>query len=175
MADLIAQGPRSDQRWRREIPSILSGIEPVIGRVEGDWLIPWDSLVSRQHVRLVPKDDERVEVIAHPQAKNPVFHQGVKRVRFTLVPGDHFVIGQTTLMLAKRPGTREPNPAGEVTEHIFDQQRLSSKRYRDSDARIDMLSRLPDLVAGSETDDELLVRVTDVLMWQPRARWPSPS
>ncbi len=164
MADLIAQGARSDHRWRREIPSVLSGFEPIIGRVEGDWLIPWDSLVSRQHVRLVPKDDERVEVIVLPQAKNPVFHQGVKRVRFTLVPGDHFVIGETTLMLAKRPGTREPNHPGEVTEHVVDQHRLSSKRYRDSDARIDMLSRLPDLVAGSETDDELLVRVTDVLM-----------
>ncbi len=164
MADLIAQGARSDHRWRREIPSVLSGFEPIIGRVEGDWQIPWDSLVSRQHVRLVPKDDERVEVIVLPQAKNPVFHQGIKRVRFTLVPGDHFVIGETTLMLAKRPGTRESSPSGDVTEHVFDQQRLTNKPYRDSDARIDMLSRLPDLVAGSETDDELLVRVTDVLM-----------
>ncbi len=52
MADLIAQGPDSGDRWRREIPDFMSGSELVIGRNEGDWLVPWDPLVSRQHVRL---------------------------------------------------------------------------------------------------------------------------
>ncbi len=164
MPDLIAQGPRSDQRWRREVPSLLSGIEPIIGRTAGNWSIAWDSLVSRQHVRIVPKPDDRIEVVAMPGARNPVFHQGMKKVRFVLVPGDHFVIGETTLMLAKRPGASEPVSAGEVTEQVFDPQLLSQKRYRNSESRIDMLSRLPDLVAGSESDEELLVRVSEVLL-----------
>ncbi len=164
MPDLIAQGPRSEQRWRREVPSQLSGVEPVIGRTGGHWSIPWDTLVSRQHVRIVPKPDDRVEVVVMPDARNPVFHQGVKKSRFLLVPGDHFVIGETTLMLAKRPGASEPRATGEITEQVFDPHALSQKRYRNTDSRIDMLSRLPDLVAGSESDEELLVRVTGVLL-----------
>ncbi len=164
MPDLTAQGPRPEQHWRREVPSVLSGIEPIIGRTGGDWTIPWDTLVSRQHVRVVPRGDDRVEIVVLPSARNPVFHQGKKSMQFLLVPGEHFVIGETTLMLAKRPGITNADAAPDVTEHVFAAEHLSKKRYRNSDARIDMLSRLPDLIVGSETEQELLVRVTNALL-----------
>lgn len=164
MPDLIARGPHSNQRWRRELPSPLSGDEIIIGRSEGDWMLPWDALVSRQHVRVIPRSDVAVEVVVLPQAKNPVFHRGQKASQFTLILGDHFVIGETTLMLVKRPSAIEPDSDDDVIEQTFDPERLNLRRYRNVDVRIEMLSRLPDLVRGSGSNEELLVRVTDVLL-----------
>lgn len=51
-----------------------------------------------------------------------------------------------------------------VTEMAFASSSLRQRRFRDTRTRIDLLSRLPDLVAGSLGDDELFARVTDVLL-----------
>ncbi len=163
MPDLIAQGPVSGQRWRREVPDPASGIEIVLGRVEADWTVPWDAMISRQHVRIVPREGDRVEVTRYPTARNPVFHQGSSAERFTLVPGDHFVIGRTTFTLANRPGASDASGA-DVTAHTYDPVALRKRHFRDAASRIEMLSRLPDLIAGSGSDEELLVRVTGVLL-----------
>ena len=164
MADLIAQGPESHQRWRREIPEFLSGCELIIGRSDGDWNVPWDSLISRRHVQLIPKPDDHVHVCCLASSRNPVFHRGHKSSEFTLVPGEHFVIGKTTFTLAKRPGATDSDAAGGVTEHAYDSSLLRRKNFRDTAARIEMLSRLPDLITSSSSDEELLVRVTNVLL-----------
>ncbi len=168
MADLIAQGPQNYHRWRREIPSPTSCPDLIIGRSGADWNVPWDPMISRAHVRLVPQPDQRVEVVAVASARNPVYHQGRHAARFTLVPGDHFVIGRTTFTLAAasagRPrGDGQPG-ALDVTESVFDHVALRRKHFRDVNVRIDVLTRLPDLIASSESDQELLVRVTSVLL-----------
>ncbi|MEL6105201.1 MAG: adenylate/guanylate cyclase domain-containing protein [Planctomycetota bacterium] len=169
MPDLIAQGQQTYHRWRREIPEPTSRTELVIGRSDADWNVPWDSMISRSHVRLVPQPDSRVEIIAMDNARNPVFHRGLITKRFTLVPGEHFVIGDTTFTLANR-GAAVDSPgedsAGEIgmTENVFDHVALRRKHFQDANARIDILTRLPDLIASSETDEELLVRVTSVLL-----------
>ncbi|MDM4015434.1 adenylate/guanylate cyclase domain-containing protein [Roseiconus lacunae] len=166
MAELIAQGPQAYHRWRREIPNPTMVPEVVIGRTGADWNVPWDSMISRRHVRLVPQSDHRVEVSVIASARNPVFHQGRHAVRFALVPGDHFVIGNTTFTLASgRPANQLPGREGvEVTENVFDHVALRRKHFRNLGARIDVLTRLPDLIASSESDQELLVRVTSVLL-----------
>jgi adenylate cyclase len=164
MADLIAQGPDRSDRWRREIPDFLSGNQIVIGRNDGDWIVPWDPLVSRRHVRLIPQAADRVQVQSLPESRNPVFHRGEQSTEFLLVPGEHFVIGQTTFTLAKRPGASHAPAAAEVTEHAYDLAILRRKDFRDAAARIEVLSRLPDLIASSSSDEELLVRVSSVLL-----------
>ncbi len=164
MADLIAQGPTDDDRWRRELPDFVSGVELVVGRSDGDWNVPWDSLISRRHVQLVPKAGDRVEVRCLPTSRNPVFHHGQKSAEFTLVPGEHFVIGRTTFTMAKRPGASDSSDAGDLTEHAYDSSVLRRRNFRDTAARIEMLSRLPDLITSSSSDEELLVRVTSVLL-----------
>ncbi len=170
MPDLIAQGSNSDDRWRRELPNPISAREIVIGRNGADWNVPWDSMISRAHVRVRAIGDDRVDVQMIADARNPVFHQGSKSRQFTLVAGDHFVIGQTTFTLVNRPGTSDSSvdPASvnrtDVTEHAFDHMLLRRRHFRDAASRIDMLSRLPDLITGSQSDDELLVRVTGVLL-----------
>ncbi len=99
-----------------------------------------------------------------PTSRNPVFHHGERSTQFMLVPGEHFVIGQTTFTLAKRPGASNSQASGDVTEHAYDLSILRRKNFRDAAARIEMLSRLPDLITSSSSDEELLVRVSSVLL-----------
>ncbi len=164
MPDLIAQGPSSEDRWRRELPEPASGVDVIIGRSGADWNVPWDGMISRSHVRLTPVRDDRVEVLCLTTARNAVFHRGNKVTRFTLVPGDHFVIGSTTFTLAIRPGASDSSANGDVTEHAYDHEMLRRRHFRDAASRIEMLSRLPDLITSSGSDEELLVRVTSVLL-----------
>ena len=163
MPDLIAQGPTSADRWRRELPDPSSGIEILLGRADSDWNVPWDTMISRRHVRIVPQPEGRIEVTRYPTARNPVFHRGANAERFTVVPGDHFVIGHTTFTLANRPGASESH-GPDVTTHSYDPVALRKRNFRDAASRIEMLSRLPDLIAGSGSDEELLVRVAGVLL-----------
>ena len=51
-----------------------------------------------------------------------------------------------------------------MTEHTFPAAQLRQARYRDADRRIEVLSRLPEIIQGSSTDNELFVRVVNVLM-----------
>jgi adenylate cyclase len=164
MPDLIAQGPSSEDRWRRELPEATSGVDILIGRSEADWNVPWDTMISRAHVRLKTLADSRVRVQCLSTARNAVFHLGKKSSQFTLVPGEHFVIGHTTFTLANRPGASDLSAAGELTEHAYDHSVLRRRHFRDAAARIEVLSRLPDLITGSGSDEELLVRVAGVLL-----------
>lgn len=164
MPDLIAQGPSSQDRWRRELPASTSGLDVLVGRSGADWNVPWDSMISRAHVRLTPTGDDRVDVLCMTTARNGVFHRGKQVSRFTLVPGDHFVIGKTTFTLANRPGATDSSNAGDMTEHAYDLTALRRRHFRDAGSRIELLSRLPDLITSSGSDQELLVRVTSMLL-----------
>ena len=164
MPDLIAQGPNSEDRWRRELPSASSGVQITLGRSTSDWNVPWDPKISRAHVRLTSEAGDRVEVTCLSAARNPVFHRGAKVQRCTLVPGDHFVIGETTFTVANRPGVTDSSQADEVTEHLYDHAALKRGGFHDAASRIEVLGRLPDLITRSGSDEELLVRVTSVLL-----------
>ncbi len=89
MADLIAQGEEAQQRWRRTLPG---GESLVLGRAPEVWNVPWDPHVSRRHAQL-DWDGWRLHVVRLPESHNPVFFRGKESDRFSLVPGEHFVIG----------------------------------------------------------------------------------
>ena len=164
MPDLIAQGPGTLDRWRRELPDPASGHEIKLGRADADWNVSWDTMVSRHHVRLIPIAHDRLRVTKILTARNAVFHRGKSVTQLTLVPGDHFVIGKTTFTLVNRPGASDAPVGSELTEHAYDLAILRKRHFRDAAARIEMLGRLPDLITGSGSDEELLVRVTGVLL-----------
>ncbi|MEM1224380.1 MAG: adenylate/guanylate cyclase domain-containing protein [Planctomycetota bacterium] len=204
MPDLIAQGTAADRRWRKPLPDLASGRGVALGREPVSsvgagtptiaWAIPWDRFISRHHALLMARSGDRIEVTRDERSQNPIFYRGRPRDTFTLVPGEHFVIGETTFTLARRPGIAEtPEPgtanlteeksiteASEaaatpmqpdsmsasdlVTEWAFKEASLRNRSFRDADSRIEMLAALPDLVSGSVHEDELLARVTDVLM-----------
>ncbi|QDU31144.1 Adenylate cyclase 1 [Anatilimnocola aggregata] len=160
MADLIAQGSQPQFRWRRRLPL---DVPQVLGRAGGPWSTPWDERISRKHAELTFQDG-RLVVRLHPDARNPIFYRGRRSDSFEIQPGDHFVIGETTFTFANERvllGQNEPNP---ITERTFSIEELRSQVYRRPDQRMEVLSRLPDVITSSSSDSELFVRLVNLLL-----------
>ena len=161
MFELIAQGPNPGNRWRFEIKPD----QPMdLGREAHPLKTSWDSQVSRRHAIVTLIEDELlVERLA--AARNPVFFGGKERDSFRLKPGEHFVIGSTTFMMSNEralPTLDVPNP---VTQRSYTAEFLRSNvEYVDSDRRIRVLNRLPDLISTSGSERELYTRFVNVLM-----------
>lgn len=158
MAELIAQSEDGQHRWRRpfdrDVPIIL-------GRTVG-WTLPWDRTISRRHARLL-WSGESLQVEQLPDASNPIFYQGREVAELTIHPGDYFVIGQTTFTLAQSAvgaTLQMPDPA---REQLFSRQVLNEVRFRDAEKRLAILGDLPDLIAGAVDEQELLVRLVNVV------------
>ena len=160
MADLIAQGSTPEERWRRKLPP---GVRIALGRQAGAWSTPWDDRISRRHVILVA-DDGKLQVEVLEAARNPVFYRGHKSDRFSVQPGEHFVIGQTTFTFADEQAQASldmPQPDGERTFSVED---LRRQPFREADKRIEILSRLPEAIGGAATDQELFERLVNLLL-----------
>lgn len=160
MPDLIAQGVEAQQRWRRTLPE---GEEIVLGRLAGPWAVPWDQQVSRRHVTLRWNGRE-LEVARLPEAHNPVFFRGAEIGRCVLVPGEHFVIGQTTFTLTDQQVSVTSDAPAPVQQQSFSAQYLKGVQFRNPDHRIEVLSRLPDVISGAAGDRELFVRLVNMLL-----------
>ncbi|MEN6557618.1 MAG: FHA domain-containing protein, partial [Thermoguttaceae bacterium] len=160
MPDLIAQGPEPQQRWRRTLPE---GEAVVLGRQSGAWAAPWDGLISRRHAR-VCWNGRRLEVERLAEARNPLFLRGREVDRCTLKPGEHFVLGQTTFTLADQQVSVATDAPPPVQQQSFSAQYLKGVSFRNPDHRIEVLSRLPEVIAGAAGDHELFVRLVSMLL-----------
>lgn len=164
MPDLIAQGPTPTDRWRRSLPKTSNGII-LLGRTAQGWAVPWDDRISRTHAKLT-WDGAKLEVSRLIDSRNPIFYKGLRRDDFAISVGEHFVIGQTTFSLVDQKirmlaGSDDPEA---LTELMYAPSELRKIRYRDADLRIEALSRLPEIISGSSSDEELCVRVVNVLI-----------
>ncbi len=160
MPDLIAQGIEPQHRWRRTLPP---GQSVLLGRAHGVWTVPWDPHVSRRHVRLRLHGD-RLEVTKFSGTQNPVFFHGGEVEHFELAPGEHFVIGETTFTLADQRVTVTATAPEPVQQQSFTSQYLKEVRFRDPNHRIEVLSRLPEVISGAAGDVELSVRLVSMLL-----------
>jgi adenylate cyclase len=160
MPDLIAQGVEAQQRWRRGLPC---GKPVVLGRSGGAWGVPWDPHISRQHVSL-QWTGERLEVTQLPDSRNPVYVRGAEQARFSLRPGEHFVIGQTTFTLADQRASITADAPEPVQQQSYSAQYLKQVQFRNPDHRIEVLSRLPEVISGAAGDLELFVRLVSMLL-----------
>ena len=160
MPDLIAQGTEAQHRWRRPLPE---GQEIVLGRLGGVWAVPWDHQVSRRHVALV-WDGRRLKVRRLPDAKNPLFLGGREKDRFEIAPGEHFVVGQTVFTLADQRVDVSVDQPAPVQQQSFSAQYLKGVQFRNPDHRIEVLTRLPDVISGAAGDQELFVRLVSMLL-----------
>jgi len=159
MADLVAQAENGSGRWRRPLPLNTT---LVLGRQHCQWSVPWDSQISRRHAELL-WDGKQLQVTRLPVAVNPVFFHGKGLDSFAIQPGEHFVIGQTSFTLtgASVGATLQmPDP---TREQLFSRQRLSEIRFRDAERRLAIVTELPALIADAATDQELFIRVLNVL------------
>ncbi|HUT11566.1 MAG TPA: adenylate/guanylate cyclase domain-containing protein [Thermoguttaceae bacterium] len=160
MPDLIAQGVEAQQRWRRALPQR----QPVeLGRAAGVWAVPWDHHISRHHVRVL-WTGSRLEVTRLEGARNPVFLNGKEQTRFALEPGEHFVIGQTTFTLADQRVSITADVPEPVKQQSYSAQYLKQVKFRNPDHRIEVLSRLPEVISGATGDAELFVRLVSMLL-----------
>jgi adenylate cyclase len=159
MADLIAQGPDPQHRWRRTLPSH----RPVVLGRHAAWSVPWDDRISREHVEF-SWNGERLDVRVLSDARNPVFVHGKQLAQFELKPGEHFVIGNTTFSLSDDRVTVSLDVPQPMQEQAFSSQYLRRMRFRNADQRIENLNRLPEIIAGATSDTELFVRVVNVLL-----------
>ena len=160
MPDLIAQGSQPHHRWRRALPADK---EIVLGRASDLWATPWDEHISRRHV-VIRWRGGGLEVTKLAEARNPVFLRGEPADSFAIRANEHFVIGGTTFTVVDEPvrvALDAPQPVG---EHAFKSQDLRHAEFRDADERIAVLSRLPEIISGAADDNELCVRLVNLLL-----------
>ena len=161
MPDLIAQGPRPQDRWRR--PLLTSVIESVLGRTAEQWNVPWDDRISRKHAML-RWNGRSLDVRRIADARNFIFYRGQQRDEFQVQVGEHFVIGQTTFTIVDQPVQFSNLAAPAYSEQTYSSHLLRQSRYRDADRRIEVLGRVPEIIAGSSSDEELCARIVNVLL-----------
>jgi adenylate cyclase len=160
MADLIAQGMNSHQRWRR---TLIEGQPVVLGRASGDWAVPWDDQISRRHAEVCWRSG-RLQVRRLPTGRNPLFVRGQTADEFELKPRECFVAGATTFTLTDDLASIAEQPALPVEEQSFQSKDLQHVPFRDADRRLDILSRLPEVISGATTDSELFIRLGNMLL-----------
>jgi adenylate cyclase len=160
MPDLIAQGIEPQQRWRRSLPERQA---VMLGRLSGTWAVPWDQHVSRRHARLI-WSGKQLEVVRLPDTRNPIFLRGKEVDQFSIEPGEHFVIGQTSFTLADQRVNITADAPQPVQQQSFSSQYLRQVPFRNPDHRIEVLSRLPDVISGAAGDEELFVRLVSMLL-----------
>jgi adenylate cyclase len=156
---LLAQGPDPKQRWRQ---MLLPGSAYRLGRDSGLELpVPWESSLSRRHAELGCAG-RSVDVKRLPGATNPVYFRGQPVDACRLAPGDHFVIGRTRFLLIEAEASSR---SGDVVEEVtFTRQQLQQVRFRDADRRIEVLSRLADVISGAVSDKELHTRLAGMML-----------
>ncbi len=160
MADLIAQGPEHQQRWRRALPG---GQNLVLGRSEGTWAVPWDKKISRQHAELIWRDG-KLAVRRLPTARNAIIVRGRDLTTFDIRAGEHFMIGETTFTLADDRVSVVSDAPQPVEQKSYALQDLQGVRYRNAEHRIDVLSRLPKLIQDADNDKDLLESLVNMLL-----------
>ena len=161
MAYLVAQGPAAHHRWRRSLPV---GKTVTIGRADDCWQVDWDSHISRKHCDLTVEGDSLV-VSMRSEASNPVFING-EAIESTAIVSvrERFVVGQTSFHFVGDEILATINQIPPLIEQTFFVHDLHKLAFSDPSQRIDLLSRLPDLMAGVTTDDNLFVKLTQWLL-----------
>ncbi len=160
MLDLIAQGPRPENRWRRPL---VSGQTIELGRSSESCGVPWDDQVSGRHVSIA-LDAQRLLVKKLPAARNPVFYRGKPLDEFWVQTGEHFVIGKTTFTLSGESARATLDVPQPIREQFFSSELLRQTRYRDAEKRIAVLGQLPEIISSATNDLDLFTRLSNVLL-----------
>lgn len=162
MPDLIAQGPRPQDRWRKSLPD--KGVEILLGRTSEPFAVRWDDRVSRKHATLCWNGKE-LEVHKLEQARNAIFYQGRQWEKFSAGIGDHFVVGQTTFTVLDQQIQETQVPESPVfAEQTFSAHLLRQNKYKNADQRIEALGKLPEIIEGANSDKDLCSRVVNLLL-----------
>jgi len=157
MPELIAQGPQPENHWRRRLPA-----GPVVlGR--DAWAAAWEPFLSRRHAELEWANN-RLHVRPDAVARNPVFRDGDPAPGpFELGVGGGFVVGHTTFTVAADAPSSSDRGARHESLTLAHGE-LANVPFRDAPHRLDVLSKLPDVIAGAASDPELFAGVCAMLL-----------
>ena len=163
MLELIAIGSSPGQRASVRLEP---GRSLEVGRGDRAGLsIPWDPHLSRHQLTLLADDNESVALEAAEGVTNPIFVGGEAVNSAALTSGDFFVVGQTSFHLGH--GT-DSLPASDYPEGIeavrFEPGQLEQVPFRDPGKRLEVLTRLPGLIWGARSDDDLHHRLAGLLL-----------
>ena len=159
MLELIAEGVDVGSRWRRRIPTR----EIFVGRATESYRVPWDSQISRVHISLCLAGD-KVRIQKLKSSSNPVFYDGKSEDCFELGAGEHFVIGKTQFTIAVEEAFGSLDAPDPISQKTFTADYLRKVSFRDVDRRIDVLSRLPTVIATASDNENLLIQIVNTLM-----------
>lgn len=159
MLELIIQGPKPVQTRRHPLPA---GTRLTIGRESADLAVPWDALISRNHVQLDVRPGH-VQLTRLPNARNPLYFGGETVDSCRVEVGQHFVLGTTSFQLAEAE-LNGGSVAQPVEEVAFKPQELRKIRYQDPENRIEVLTHLPEVISGARNDSELFHRLVNLLL-----------
>lgn len=161
MWQLVAHGPNPSQRLRQALElgkTLRLGRSPDV-----DLPIPWEPVLSRDHLTITPGKSS-LRLVRRPSSANPVFINGQPVDDATLTAGDTFVVGETTFHIGQAD-VNPPTPADHLVEEvIFSRQDLRRIQYRDADKRMDVLSALPELIDGALNEAALCSRLSHLLL-----------
>jgi adenylate cyclase len=158
---LIAESSDASQRTQH---TLAVGTTAVLGRdVSADIVISWDAAISRRHAVITTRSD-RVVVERLPDATNPLFFQGRSVARCELRKGDHFVIGGTLFRISAAGSSPSNSADIPLQEMTFDAQTLQHVRFRDAERQLNVLMRLPEVISGASSDQDLFDHLADLLL-----------
>ena len=160
---LTAQGPNAADSWRRPLPPTGT---VVLGRDAELWNVPWEPFLARRHVELTLKID-KLKVRRLATATNPVFNAGKPADSFEVQPGGSFVIGRTVFTLVEASTRSFPSPGDDrppVQTLTVMHRELDRLAFRDAPHRLDVLSKLPDVISSAADDPDLFARLCDMLL-----------
>ena len=176
MLQVSISGPDPSQRLQK---AIREGQVVRIGRAPKEgWAVPWDRAISREHAD-VRWENGVLRVSMIPQARNPLIHQNKMMKEVTLSAGDWFQIGETKFQagdISERTVVKQEPEEDTVNvefdegvgsimeEYAYSQEELSKVAFKNSELQLEILSRLPRLISGSHTDEDLGALLSRLLL-----------
>ncbi|MCH7989402.1 MAG: hypothetical protein IID46_09690, partial [Planctomycetes bacterium] len=161
MTELLAEGPLPGQQLRIPLPV---GTVVRIGRaVQKGCSIYWDNSISREHADLLLEDD-RLKVNCLETARNPACFNGTEHTNFQLSIGEDFQIGETVFQLRNGPTPVVSEPTFESPFQSISPEELRTYQFHDEKERLEVLSRLPDLISHAGSQEIFPKRLIDLLL-----------
>ncbi len=163
MLELTIAGPSGEFRIITPLPP---GETVAIGRgLECDLSVDWEPHLSSHHLTLTTDSQERVALESARDAHNPIFLGGNEITTAVLGDGDFFVVGETTFHLAQITPGSSPSDRPDTIETIrFEPGQLQQVPFRDPAKRLEVLTRLPELITDASTDEILYERLLSLLL-----------
>jgi adenylate cyclase len=161
MLELHAEGPEVEQRCRFVL---RTGHAERLGRSPASSLrVPWEPCLSQEHLQVLP-EETCVTVSRLVGARNPVFVGGAAVEESRLSVGDRFVVGETIFTVVECSADGESPAAPVYQELTFARGQLQRVRFEDADRRLEVLSRLPEVIGGAGSESERDSRLVNLVL-----------